>query len=182
MVHIADISWAKKLFAVSGIYILGLLSVGVVGGYTIYTNSKTTEVALSASQLRADATNKAEVAILVMGRAQAQLISASNSEERRTASIAAIGASSALDESIQRLQEALSGNSKVAELSQLLQEIGPAKMQVIKAVRTNDDVTARATVARMQPSMTQVENLAEELAQEEQSNLAVPRSPWRPAT
>jgi methyl-accepting chemotaxis protein len=107
-----------------------------------------------------------------MGRAQAQLISASNSGERRTAAITAIGASSALDESIQRLQEALSGNSKVAELSQLLQKIGPAKMQVIKAVRTNDDATARATVASMQDAMAQVENLSQELAQEEQGNLA----------
>jgi len=33
MVHIADISWAKKLLAVSGVYMLGLLSVGLVGGY-----------------------------------------------------------------------------------------------------------------------------------------------------
>jgi len=80
-----------------------------------------------------------------MGRAEAQLLSAVNSDERRTAAIAAIGASSALDESIQRLQDALPGEPKVAELSQLLQEIGPAKMQVIKAVRTNDDAAARAT-------------------------------------
>jgi len=173
MVHIADISWAKKLLAVSGIYMLGLLSVGIVGGYTIYTDSKTTEVALSASQTRADAASTAQTAILVMGRAQAQLLSAINADERRTAAIAAIGASSALDESIQRLQGALSGNPKVGELSQLLQEIGPAKMKVIQAVRANEDATARATVASMQGNMVRVENLAEELTKGEQEQLAV---------
>ena len=172
MVHIADISWAKKLLAVSGVYMLGLLSVGLVGGYTIYTGCKTTEAALSASQIRANAASKAQLAILVMGRAEAQLLSAVNAEERRTAAIAAIGASSALDESVQRLQDALPSEPKVAELSQLLQEIGPAKMQVIKAVRTNDDAAARATVASMQADMVRVENLAEELTTGEQGHLA----------
>ena len=103
MVRIADISWSKKLLALSGMYILGLLSVGVVGGYAIYAENKATEAALRVSQSRADAANKAQVAILIMERSQAQLISSSNPEERRTAAIAAIGASSALDESIQRL-------------------------------------------------------------------------------
>jgi hypothetical protein len=122
MVRIADISWAKKLLAISGFYALGLLSVGLVGGYTINYNSATTESALGLSQTRAHATGAAQVAILTMGRAQAQLLSATDPDARRTAAIAAIGASSALDESIQRLQEALSNNTKVAELSQLLQD------------------------------------------------------------
>jgi HEPN domain-containing protein len=107
-----------------------------------------------------------------MGRAEAQLPSAVNAEERRTAAIAAIGASLALDESIQRLQDSLPGEPKVAELSQLLQEIGPAKMQVIKAVRTNDDAAASATVASMQMDMVRIENLAEQLTSGEQGHLA----------
>jgi len=172
MVRIADISWAHKLLAVSCIYILGLMSVGVVGSYTIYTDSKTTDAALRASQTRAHAASSAQVAILVMGRAQAQLLSAADADDRRNAAIAAIGASSSLDESIQRLQEALSGNAKVAELSQHLQELGPQKMQVIRAVRTNDDATARATVASMQAGMARVEDLAEQLTQEEEAHLA----------
>jgi HAMP domain-containing protein len=171
MIHIDDISWAKKLMAASSIYILGLLSVGVMGGYTIYANTKATEAALNASQTRVDIAVRAEVAILVMGREQAQLLSASNSDERRAAAIAAITASSALDESIQRLQEALTGNSKVAQLSQLLREIGPAKMQVIKAVRSNDEATARSTVASMQQGMAAVERLSQDLAKEQQDNL-----------
>jgi len=172
MVRIADISWANKLLAVSGVYILGLLSVGVVGGYTIYSNSRTTEAALSISQTRAHAASAAQIAILAMGRAQAQLLSAADVEQRRTAAISAIGASSALDESVQRLQAALAGNPRVDELSQLLQQIAPEKIQVIKAVCGNDDATARSTVASMQGEMARVEELAQALTQEEENHLA----------
>jgi methyl-accepting chemotaxis protein len=171
--RIADVNWSTKLIAVSGLNILGLLAVGVVGGYNIYTQNKTTESVLRASQGRADAAGKAQVAILIVARSEAQLLSASDAPEKRTAAIAAIGAASSLDESIQRLQQALAGSAKVAELSQLLQEIGPAKMQVIKAVRTNDDATARAKVGGMQDAMSRIETLSAELVQEEQDHLAV---------
>ena len=70
-----------------------------------------------------------------MGKAQADLISASGLEDRRRAAVLAIWASSTLDESIQRLQQTLDGSRKVAELAHLLEEIGPAKMEVIRAVR-----------------------------------------------
>jgi methyl-accepting chemotaxis protein len=172
VLRIADISWSKKLLAVSSIYILGLLSVGVVGGYTIYGQTKATEAALKVSQSRSDAASKAQVAILTMGRAQAQLLSAEGDQERRIAAVTAIGASSALDESIQRLQQALSGSVKVAELSHLLQEIGPAKMEVIRAVRMKDDARARAKVGSMQHAMARVESSSADLVEEEQTNLA----------
>ncbi len=171
--RIADVNWSTKLIAVSGLNIIGLLAVGVVGGYNIYTQNKTTESVLRASQGRADAAGKAQVAVLIVARSEAQLLSASDAPEKRTAAIAAIGAASSLDESIQRLQQALAGSAKVAELSQLLQEIGPAKMQVIKAVRTNDDATARAKVGGMQDAMSRIETLSAELVQEEQDHLAV---------
>jgi len=169
---VADVNWSTKLLAVSGIYILGLLAVGVVGGYNIYTQNKTTESVLRVSQGRADAAGKAQVSILVVARSEAQLLSASDVQEKRTAAIAAIGAASSLDESIQRLQQALRGNAKVAELAQLLQEIGPEKMQVIKAVRANDDATARSKVGSMQGAMSRIETLSAELVQEEQDHLA----------
>ena len=72
MRRIADINWSIKLYAVSGVYILGLLAVGLVGGYNIYSQSATTGAALRASQNRADAAGKAQVAIVNMGLAEAQ--------------------------------------------------------------------------------------------------------------
>jgi hypothetical protein len=148
--RIADISWPKKVLVVSSIYILGLMSVGAVGGYAIYGQNKATGDVLKGSQARADAASKAQASILVMGKAQAELISASGPEERRRAAVLAIQASSTLDESIQRLEQTLSGSHKVAELARLLEEIGPAKMEVIRAVRANRDSTARSKVRSMQ--------------------------------
>jgi methyl-accepting chemotaxis protein len=172
LLRIADISWSTKLFTISGIYIFVLLSVGVLGGYTIYGQNRATEKTLKMSQSRSDAAGKAQVAILIMGRAQAQLLSADGDQERRNAAIAAIASSSALDESIQRLQGTLIGSPKVAELCQLLQKIGPAKMNVIKAVRMKDDAQARTNVQGMQDDMSRVESLSSDLVEEEGNRLA----------
>jgi two-component system sensor histidine kinase/response regulator len=170
--RIADISWPKKVLAVSSISILGLLSVGAVGGYAIYGQNKATGDALKGSQARADTASRAQAAILIMGKAQAELISASGLEDRRRAAVLAIQASSTLDESIQRLQQTLAGSHKVAELARLLEEIGPAKMEVIRAVRENNDSTARSKVRSMQGAMGRVEVISEELVQEESRGLA----------
>ena len=172
MGRIADFSWPKKVLVVSSIYILGLMSVGAVGGYAIYAQNKATEDALKGSQARADAASKAQAAILLMGKAQAELISASGPADKRRAAVLAIQASSTLDESIQRLQQTLVGNQKVAELARLLVELEPAKMEVIKAVRANSDSTARLKVRSMQSAMERVETVSQELAQEESSGLA----------
>jgi signal transduction histidine kinase/DNA-binding response OmpR family regulator len=170
--RIADISWPKKVLVVSSIYIVGLISVGAVGGYAIYAQNKATSDALRGSQARADAASKAQAAILIMGKAQADLISVSGLEDRRRAAVLAIRASSTLDESIQRLQQTLDGSRKVAELAHLLEEIGPAKMEVIRAVRANHDSTARSKVRSMQVAMGRVEVISEELVQEESRELA----------
>jgi methyl-accepting chemotaxis protein len=168
---IADISWSKKLFAVSAVYVLGLLSVGFVGGYTIFAQNKVTEMALANSQIRADAAGANQVAILVIARAQAQLLSAADAGERRTGAVLAIRASSGLDENIQHLQQALPGSGKVQELTKLLEEIAPAKMEVIKAIRGNDVAAARSKVSGMQDAMKRVEELSGELVQEERNGL-----------
>ncbi len=170
--RIADISWPKKVLAISGIYIVGLMSVGAMGGYAIYAQNKATGDALKGSQDRADAASKAQAAILLMGKAQAELVSTSGLAEKRYAAVLAIQASSALDENIQRLQQTLVGSLRVAELARLLEEIGPAKMEVIKAVRANNVSAARSKVRGMQVAMRRVELISEELVQEESRGLA----------
>jgi hypothetical protein len=80
--RIAEINWPKKVLAVSSIYIVGLMTVGAVGGYAIYAQNKATGDALNGSQERADAASKAQAAILTMGKAQAELISATGPKDR----------------------------------------------------------------------------------------------------
>jgi two-component system, sensor histidine kinase and response regulator len=163
---------SKILLTLSGVYMVCLLLVGLVGAYTISTQNKATEQTLRLSQARADEASKTETAILTIGKAQAQLVSASDAEERRTAAVLAIRALSALDENIQQLQEALPGNPRVVELTKLLAQIAPAKMEVIKAVRANDLPTARAKVRTMERDMARVEELSGQVVQEQQVDLA----------
>ena len=172
LVRLGDIKGSKEHVAVSAIYILCLLAVGLVGGYTISTQNDATERALRVSQARADAAAKALVAILVMGKAQAQLISAPDPDGRRTASILAIRALSDLDESVQNLQQTLPNSPKVLELTKLLAQIGPAKMEVIKAVRGNDPATAQKKARDMEQPMSRVDHLSEELVQEQRDALS----------
>jgi hypothetical protein len=170
LVRITEILWTKEFLAVSSIYMTCLLSVGVAGGYTIFNQTRVTEKALQISQARSDAATRAQTAILVMGKAQAQLISAPDPEARRSASVLAIRALSDLDENIQHLQEALPGSPKVAELTTLLGKIGPAKMEVIKSVRANHLGAAREKVREMQAAMNRVEQLSEEVVQEQRDD------------
>jgi signal transduction histidine kinase/DNA-binding response OmpR family regulator len=153
----------KKLRAVNAIYVLCLLSVGAVGGYTILSQTKATENTLKVSQTRVDAAVKSQIAILAMGKAQAQLVGAPDAEERRRSAVMVIRSQSALDESVQGLQQTLPGTAKVVELNKLLEEIAPAKMGVIQAARAGRMEEAQAKVRAMQESMARVEELSDEI-------------------
>jgi signal transduction histidine kinase/DNA-binding response OmpR family regulator len=122
--------------------------------------------------MRADEASKTQTAILTMGKAQAQLLNASDAEERRTAAVLAIRALSALDENIQQLHEALPDNPRVLELTSLLAHIAPAKMEVIKAVRAGNLGNARDQLRAMEPDMERVVQLSGEVVQEQQNRLA----------
>jgi two-component system, sensor histidine kinase and response regulator len=162
---------SKLALLVNAVYVFCLLSVGLTGAYTISSQNQATEKAIRQSQVRADEAWKTQLGILRIGRAQAQLIGSPESDERRIAAVLATRAMSELDENIQRLQETLPGNAKVQELASLLAEIGPDKMEVIRAVRANDLITARDEVRTMQPSMDRVEELSGDVVRMEHDDL-----------
>jgi two-component system, NtrC family, sensor kinase len=171
MKWMSDLKLSKRLMASSTIALLVLVGIAIFGGSTVYLQNKITENVLRVSQSRADSASKAQTAILIMGKAQLQLVAASSLTERRSDAVLAIRASSTLDESIQRLQQDLAGDAKVAELSRLLKDIEPAKMRVIRAVSANDVATASLQLHGMEQAMTRVEELSGELVQEENERL-----------
>ncbi len=166
-------SWSGKLVAASTISVIGLLAVGILGGYTIYSQNAQTREALNTSQERADAAAKAQAAILVMGKAEAQLVIAQTPAQKRGTAILAIKAASILDESTQRLNQALAGSAKVEELSRLLQEIGPTKMAVIRAVSEGRSRDAMAALQDLQEPMARIEELSGDVVREESGRLAL---------
>ena len=97
---LSNVSWKKKIFGITGLFILGLVVEALIGGYTILTQNTAMRQALEASYAKVNAAITARVAILEMSRSQADLISQSDPQKIREASISAIRASSVLEESV----------------------------------------------------------------------------------
>jgi len=178
---LANISWRKKILGFAGIFVVGMILVGALGGYTIYmqnqemqkqnqemlTQNKEMQMEFKDSQTHVEAAANARIAILGMGRAQAEVISAAESADIREAAIKAIAASSLLDESIQNLNATVKNNPSVTELVSLIDKIKPQKMEVIKEARQNNDDTALGHVKDMLGMMNRVEQLSEDLIAQE---------------
>ena len=160
---LSNISWKKKIFGVTGLFILGLIVEALMGGFTILTQNNAMRQALEVSYAKVNAAITARVAILEMSRSQADLISQSDPQKIRDASIGAIRASSLLEESVQNLARTLGESPEIKELSSLIAEIKPEKMNVIRAARKNDDEQALQIDAAMQDSMSRVEELSSNL-------------------
>src|SRR5262249_25443759 len=79
--------------------------------------------------------------------------------------------SATLDESIQRLDHTLIGSVKVKELAKSLQEIGPMKIAIVRAVRANNSTEAKAQFHKMHTYMWRIEQISGELVNEENDRL-----------
>jgi len=169
---LSNISWKKKIFMVTSLFLLGIIVEALLGGYTILAQNKSMRLALEESYAKVNAAITARVAILEMNRSQADLISQSDAQKIRQAAVGAIRASSMLEEAVQHLTETFVDNPSVLELTRLIAEIKPAKMEVIKAARNNDDAHALQIADGMQDSMARVEELSRNLVEEEQHALA----------
>ena len=175
---LANISWRNKILGVSTIYMLGIVIVGALGVYTINVQNKDSQIAIQStqtesitSQARIKAAVAARIAILGMNLAQAEVISATSRADTREAAIKAIEKSSALDESIQNLQQILSGNAAVIELAELIEKIKPMKMEVIKAARKNDDEGAMASLKAMESHMMHIDDLSKQIISDEEQKM-----------
>ena len=110
------------------------------------SQTRATENTLKLSETRVAAAVRSQIAILSMGKAQAQLMSAPEAEQRRKSAVMVIREQSALDECVQGLQQTLPGTARVEESSRLQEEIAPAKMAVIRAVRAGRMAEAQEEV------------------------------------
>ncbi len=164
---LAHISWRKKILGLSGLFILAITGVALFGGYVIYQQSQ----ALSESQKRVEAATNAQIAILSMGKAQAQLIVAQEPVDIRKAAVAAIQSAALLDENIQNLGIILQGRPEVEELIELVTQMKPVSLGMIKAARANDDALAIEKSKEMRGSMNRVDELAGNLVISERTTL-----------
>ncbi len=169
---ITDLGWKKKILLFSSFFIFGIIAVGLVGSYTIFTQSNTIQKTLQASEYRVDQAVGSQLMLLEMMRAQAQVIAEVDKKEIRFAAKNALRSLSLLDESFQNLQAVLEGNTKVKQLRDALEEVRPALLEVIKSARKNDDVAAIAQISEMTPLFEHIETLAAAIVQDERDGMA----------
>ncbi len=169
---LSNIAWRKKILGLSALFILGSMIIGLVGAGAIYTQNKEMKIAVSHSQVRLEAATNARLSLLRMERNKALLIVAQDTADIRKAAIDTIRGSSALDESIQKLDEALKGSSAVKELISLIEQVKPQQMEVIQAARANDDVAALEKSKAMIDVISRIEELSTSLLESERTHLS----------
>ncbi len=170
--YINNTSLRTKILFLSGLLIVGIIGVSLLGAGFIHRKSVATETAVAESQQRVTAASRARVAIVEMNAAISTLLAADERLDIRKAAIASIRASSHLDENIQRLLEALPGSPEVARLAELLQSLKPKQLAIIRAGKKNDDVTGMRLLKDAGALLEEVEELSQSLVDGERDKLS----------
>ncbi len=168
---LARFNWRTKILILAGIFALGTLAVGGVGGYAIMKLTEEVKRANAESTHRMNVVGDAQLALLAMSEAQASVIANVDKKAIRKASVAAIKAASFLDEKIQVLAEAMPDDPAVLELRQLVEKIKPKRMEIIKLARKNKDAEALIIKNKMRDDFHRVDALGRQLIDEQRANL-----------
>ncbi len=168
---VANLSWRYKILSLSAIFGVGMLFVAGLAGYTVLTMAADLKRIYESTNERVNAATVAHQSILAMAKSLYELIGVSEPAAVRQASVAAIRASSYLDESIQRLDTTLHDNAQVRSLVNLLEEIKPKKMQVIRLARAQEDGQALEILHGMQTESHNIEELAEHIVNAENETM-----------
>lgn len=163
--------WRFKLAFCLVIPITIAIGTGVLSGMTIFKSNQSILTQLTDSRERQKAAASALVAILRFDRSLQALIAADEKADIRSSAIAAIQASSILDEQIQILGKQLPDNAKVGRLDALLKSIKPAQLNVLKAAKRNNDLEAVELAANIEQKFVEVADLARNILSEEQDSL-----------
>lgn len=160
---VGNISWRNKILGLAGLFTTLTIAIAAIAGYTINIQHQQNQNMFRIhenSQERMLLAFHTRSGVVEMARAQAELIVAQTANDTRAGAIAAIKASSSLEENVQKLSGALPDNLHVKELVRLLDKLKPARMAIISAARANDDTQALAKVAEMAQDISRVEELS----------------------
>ena len=171
--YLCNISLRTKILTLSGLFILGTVVVAIVGGGVIYYQGKAVQEAVQSSQDRITAASSARMSIVEMNAAINALLAADDSASIRPASIGSIRASSLLDEHIQNLQAALPESQKVQRLAELLQQVKPIQMVIIRAGKKNNDAQGLKELKSIASVREEIEALSQDLVNEEREGLGI---------
>lgn len=165
-----NISLRSKTLGLAGIFTVFIFAVGILGSYSIMKVAKDAKEANREASSRMIMVVDLQSAMQRMAR-QSAVITYSDANQVRAAAIAAIKASSTLDEQIHILSETFPGDQRVAQFQNLIQHVKPKQMDVIKLVRANANVEAQTIVKEMDEEFKQIDVLADEIVKTQREAL-----------
>ncbi len=160
--RLANVAWRTKIWGFSGLFLLGMAIIGTVSGLIVYQQNQQIQHAVETSQYKLDVATNARIALLHLEKSKAQLIVANDRADIRTHAIATIRASSHLDESIQRLAEAID-DTAVTEMTQLLTQVHDKQMAVIRAGKSNKDELAAEKSKLLNDDIARIDQLSAQI-------------------
>ncbi len=169
--YINNSSLRTKILSLSGLLIIGIVCVGLLGAGFIHSQSTSTETTVAESEAKVEAASRARVAILEMNAAISTLLAADERLDIRKAAIASIRASSHLDESIQHLQKALPESRDVRRLAELLEKLKPEQLNIIRAGKKNNDEAGMGKLKEIDSLLKEVEAVSQQLVDGERKKL-----------
>lgn len=150
------ISWKYKVWGITLVPLLAGLIVGLSSGYIMRDQAQKMNTNVQKSLMRSEESSNADRAIRELDRATQNLVAVDEKQDIRIATIAAIKASSALEEAITKLQIAMPNEERVDKLSSLLVQLKPDQLKVIKLARKNQDEEALAHQEKIKDKMSKV--------------------------
>lgn len=164
---LGNITWRTKILGLAGIFAIGVLIVGGMGAYAIQTLNDDVQQLNVQAATRMNAVEDAQFALLKVGSAQAEAIAYADPADTRKAAVDAIKAAAQMDEKIQNLQAILPNDPSVAGLAQLIPQIKPKRMEIIKLARANQDAEALALIKTMEADFHQADTLSSQIITEQ---------------
>jgi len=168
---LGNINWRKKILGLAILFMLGTVSVGLVGAGVIYYLNDQVKQAVGQAEGRIKFAAQARVSIVDMNRAINALLAADDKAGIRKGAIGSIRASSLLDENIQNLKERMPDSKEVASLTSLLESIKPTQLKIIGAGRKNNDEKGFNLLQSSSEKIAEINAISQQLVDDEQASL-----------
>ncbi len=166
-----NIGWRKKIFALTGILVLGSVFIGVIGAAAIYYQDTRIKASVTLAETRISAATRARLSIMSMNSAINALIAADDPAGIRKGAIGSIRASAYLEENLQKLKQSLPGDASVKKLVEILGEIKPVQLKIIRAGKKNEDSKSLELLGSIAGKLDEINKLSQHVVDTEQGRL-----------
>ncbi|UGQ47989.1 putative bifunctional diguanylate cyclase/phosphodiesterase [Massilia endophytica] len=166
---LASLSWKVRIRVFAGLLAACILAVGIGGAVALVYVSQVLQMQYGGARHRCEVAAAARVAVVALDRAHARLLLATEPEQQRLEAIAAIRAAAQLEDGLNELERAIPVDSRLRRLNEMQRELVAQRIVLIETIKARQPLTARDIVARMAPSVRQIEALVVGVADDQKA-------------